>query len=129
MRLLIAAAGLVAAAVVGVRVFGLRAMLAWAERPIGGGALSEGDIRARAVAVQRAARVLPRATCLPQSLALARMLRKKGVAANVRIGVKAGSGFAAHAWIEIDGRPLGGLRDDLHPDLGGYVPMDLHRHR
>lgn len=129
MHLAMAAAGLVAAAVVGVRAFGLRAMLAWAERPIGGGTLSEHDIRVRVVAIQRAARFLPRATCLPQSLALARMLRQKGVAANVRIGVKAGSGFAAHAWIEIDGRPLGGLRDDLHPDLGGYVPMDLDRNR
>ncbi len=65
-----------------------------------------------ALAVSRAAahHLLPM-TCLPRSLALQRMLRSRGVAAELRIGVRkepvAGGGIAAHAWIEVDGVPLG----------------------
>jgi hypothetical protein len=57
-------------------------------------------------AVDRAGRYVPGATCLTKSLALARMLRKNGVAANVRIGVKAAGAFEAHAWVEVDGAPI-----------------------
>jgi hypothetical protein len=106
-------------------------MLGWAERPIDRGTLTDGEIRDCIVAVQRAGRVVPGGSCLPQSLALARMLRKKGVAANVRIGVKADGAFAAHAWVEVApggaSPALRALRDDADLELGGYVPMDLHR--
>lgn len=48
---------------------------------------------------------LGRGPCLRQSLVTAQMLRQQGAA--VRLGV-AGSGeeILAHAWVEIDGRPL-----------------------
>jgi len=47
--------------------------------------------------------------CLAQSAVLARMLAGRGSAVGLRLGVcKAGDGrFAAHAWVEIDGEPLG----------------------
>jgi len=67
--------------------------------------------------VQVAARHgLYRPTCLPQSLALWWLLRRHGIEANLRIGVKSvDSGLEAHAWVELQGQPL---NDDL----------DVHRH-
>jgi hypothetical protein len=62
-----------------------------------------------ALAVSRAAahHALPM-TCLPRSLALCRMLRRRGYAAQVRIGVRRENDrIAAHAWVEVDGAPLG----------------------
>ena len=45
-----------------------------------------------------------RANCLKRSLALWWLLRRRGIASEVRIGVRTGdSGFEAHAWIECDG--------------------------
>ncbi len=50
-------------------------------------------------------------TCLPRSLALQRMLARRGIASELRIGVRKESngagGIAAHAWVEVDGVPLG----------------------
>lgn len=46
-----------------------------------------------------------RALCLEQSLALAWLLRRRGVPAELRIGVQPRP-FYAHAWVEVDGRPL-----------------------
>lgn len=51
---------------------------------------------------------LYRANCLHQSLALCRVLRGHGLAAKLRIGVlPRSSPFQAHAWVELDGVPLG----------------------
>lgn len=48
-----------------------------------------------------------RARCLERSLTLQRLLRKQGVPANLQIGVRSeGDSIAAHAWIEIEGRPI-----------------------
>ncbi len=44
--------------------------------------------------------------CLARSLVLARMLARRGLYVTLGIGVQAGSEFAAHAWVEQDGRPL-----------------------
>lgn len=59
-------------------------------------------------AVRAAARYgLVRATCLEQALAQRWLLRKGGVSAELRIGVrKAGEKFEAHAWVECDGQAL-----------------------
>lgn len=47
-------------------------------------------------------------TCLPRALALAQALSEHGYDANVRIGVRrSDAGVAAHAWVELDGRPMG----------------------
>ncbi len=47
-------------------------------------------------------------TCLVRSLALCWMLRKRGFPAQVRLGAdKSATGFQAHAWVEVDGQPIG----------------------
>lgn len=53
------------------------------------------------------------ANCLPRSLVLRQMLRDRGMTADIRLGVAklADGGLRAHAWVELDGLPLG---DDLH---------------
>jgi hypothetical protein len=52
-----------------------------------------------------AAAALVGATCVPRSLVLWRRMRSRG--AIVRLGVaRAAPEFAAHAWVELDGRPL-----------------------
>lgn len=43
--------------------------------------------------------------CLEQSLALLYCLRRCGVNAELRVGVQP-YGFTAHAWVEVDGRPI-----------------------
>ncbi len=49
-----------------------------------------------------------RARCLEQALVCQRLLARRGVAAELRIGVRrAGAGLAAHAWLEAGGRPIG----------------------
>lgn len=107
-RLVLIAVPMIAASAAGLRLFGVRAMLGWADRPTGRGALTDAGVRDRALAVARAGARLPGGTCLAQSIALTRMLRKKGVPANVRIGVTADGAFAAHAWVEVDGAVVAG---------------------
>ncbi|HEX6133734.1 MAG TPA: lasso peptide biosynthesis B2 protein [Longimicrobiales bacterium] len=46
-----------------------------------------------------------RALCLEQSLTLFVLLRRRGVAADLRLGVQPRP-FYAHAWVEIDGCPV-----------------------
>jgi hypothetical protein len=45
-----------------------------------------------------------RATCLPQSLTVWWLLRRRGIASELRIGVrKEANCFLAHAWVEVEG--------------------------
>jgi hypothetical protein len=102
----------VGAAVVGLRVFGVDRTLRIVSRPLKGPALRLaplaqdtaptviGDVVA---AVDRAGRYVPGGTCLTKSLALAWILRGRGVEAMVRIGVKTAGRFEAHAWVEAKG--------------------------
>jgi hypothetical protein len=55
-----------------------------------------------------AARALPRRPgCLAASLALQSILRRRGVASALRLGVRTvGTELDAHAWVEADGRVL-----------------------
>ena len=64
--------------------------------------------RATARLVQAAARYgLFRPTCLPQSLVLWWLLRRQGLAADLRIGVKPEPNrLEAHAWVEFQGQAL-----------------------
>jgi hypothetical protein len=74
--------------------------------------------------VQDVATLVPwRAQCLEQSLMLYVWLRRRGIAADLRLGAQA-LPFAAHAWIEIDGRPINALPEFLlslapFPELPG----------
>ena len=48
-----------------------------------------------------------RANCLPRAVVLWTLLRRRGLAPDIRIGVRrTGERLDAHAWVEIDGRPL-----------------------
>jgi hypothetical protein len=97
----------VAAAVVALHVLGIDRMLRIASRPVRGSAKTViGDVVA---SVDRAGRYVPGATCLSRSLALAWILRGRGVEATVRIGVKTAGQhmrrgrLEAHAWVEAKG--------------------------
>lgn len=52
-----------------------------------------------------------RGTCLTRSLTLLWLLRRHGIEADLRIGVKSEAEFEAHAWVELDGRPLNDSAD------------------
>ena len=63
-----------------------------------------------AVAVRRAAAYgVFRPQCLVRSMALQRLLERDGIeGGRLVVGVRRRSGeFAAHAWVELQGRPLG----------------------
>ncbi len=66
-------------------------------------------------AVRAAARRVPGATCLTQSLALRHLLAKAGHAAEIRIGVATTGhgGLDSHAWVVCHGRVLAGDTGDL----------------
>jgi hypothetical protein len=63
-------------------------------------------------AVSFASRVVPKASCLTQALALRWMLNRRGIASTLRFGVARPDGqkLAAHAWLECDGRIIIGGR-------------------
>jgi hypothetical protein len=69
-------------------------------------------------------------TCLRRSLVLAALLTRRGVPARVGVGVdKRGNGIHAHAWVESNGRVIGGdvpsrfvpLRSDMREGLSQPV--------
>jgi hypothetical protein len=72
-----------------------------------------------ALAVRRAARFVPRASCLTQALAVQYLLARQGMPSTLHLGVSKRDGnLAAHAWVERDGQVIacGG-------DCGDYVPL------
>jgi hypothetical protein len=96
----------------GLRVLGLRRVQAILFAHPRAAASPRGDdlLHARQVArwVAAAARHGPyRASCLPVSLTLQRLLRERGIDADLRLGVrKATGGLEAHAWVERHGVPI-----------------------
>jgi hypothetical protein len=44
--------------------------------------------------------------CLARSLVLLSMLSRRGLGGELIIGVRTAPSFGAHAWVELDGRPL-----------------------
>ena len=80
------------------------------------GGVTEGavkDARAAAKMVKLAIRHGPyRATCLPESLVLWALLRRRGVPVELRIGTRVDSNeFKAHAWVEIQGAVINDASD------------------
>ena len=58
-------------------------------------------------AVIRVLRLLPTdGRCLMRSLVLTGLLARRGLYATVVIGVRPQPSFGAHAWVEVDGRPV-----------------------
>lgn len=67
---------------------------------------AEAERVARMVAIAARHHLYPM-TCLRRALVVERLLARRGVPAELRIGVRKGEeGFRAHAWIECGGRPL-----------------------
>jgi hypothetical protein len=94
------------AAGVALRIVPLPRLLGVAHRPVRGPAIGEAGIRDLVRWVDRAGRYVPGGTCLARSLALVWLLRRRGIAAELRIGVNTDDGFLAHAWVERDGAAL-----------------------
>ncbi len=97
----------------GLRALGLRRVQAILSRVPRPDARDGTDERSRVAGVMRlvaaAARHGPhRASCLPRSLVLQRLLREAGIQSELRLGVrKVGGSLEAHAWLERGGEPLG----------------------
>jgi hypothetical protein len=118
---LVATAALIAATDVTLRVFGMRRTLdltrrfARTDRMPDASALPVATrtelVRETARLVARAAAFHPgRAQCLEQSIVLYLLLRRRGIHADLRIGVQPVP-FSAHAWVEHDGRPINESED------------------
>ncbi len=59
------------------------------------------------------------ATCLQKALVLGWLLRRRGIATTLRIGVSRSHGrFEAHAWLEREGEAIPGL-----PGSDGHAPL------
>ena len=70
-----------------------------------------------------AARPVVGGSCIPRSLALARLLRLHGLPALVRIGLRrVGGGLAGHAWVEHHGKVIAELEG-----ARGWVPLQVRR--
>ena len=81
-------------------------------------------------AVDRAARHAPfQTSCLHRSLALWGLLRRRGFASALQLGVrKRNAGFEAHAWVERGGVVLGdGAATDPEYVRVSWVPVELDR--
>lgn len=95
------------------RAFGLRRTVRAMRRLAGTrqGAVRPGLITDAAHAVATAAAFYPRrALCLEQSLVLYWALRRRGVEAQLRVGVQPFP-FTAHAWVEHNGHPINEQED------------------
>ncbi len=63
-------------------------------------------------------------TCLPRALALQALLRRNGIQAELRIGVRREAGsLQAHAWVEHAGSPVG---EPAEPSPS-YLPLEQNR--
>ena len=111
---------LLTAADAATRVLGLRRTLALVSRVGLRPRAVDGDIvvaTARSVAV--AAAFYPRrALCLEQSIALFILLRRRGIAAELKLGVQPRP-FYAHAWVEVDGAAVN-EPDDLPLNMATF---------
>ncbi|MGH8442327.1 MAG: lasso peptide biosynthesis B2 protein [Nevskiaceae bacterium] len=89
------------------------ALPALAGNPAPPRAATSPDPKRIAVLVGIAARNGPyHGNCLSQSLALWRLLHRRGVTSTLRIGARrSAAGLEAHAWIEHAGTPLNDARD------------------
>ncbi|MDZ4768487.1 MAG: lasso peptide biosynthesis B2 protein [Chloroflexota bacterium] len=86
-------------------------------------ATSDSTARARRLArmVNAAARLSPyKANCLKRALVLWWLLRRRGIASDIRIGVRKGAAtLEAHAWVEIGGVVI----NDAPSFVGTFTPF------
>jgi hypothetical protein len=106
-RLFLEALVLLVGAHAALRLVGLPRLVTWASRVRPRHALLTSAEVERAAWFVAAAGRLTGLRCLPRALALTRLLGRRGVAADLRIGVRhEGSTLLAHAWVEWNGRAL-----------------------
>ncbi len=81
--------------------------------PGSAGVAPERVVRRIVWSVRTASRYTPAATCLPQAIVTRLLLKRRGYAATLRIGVAMnGAGqLVAHAWVEREGRIIIGGTD------------------
>jgi len=82
-------------------------------------------------AVDAATRHLPwRPTCLRRAFATSWMLQARGFSPQLLYGVAkvASNAFQAHAWVEVDGRPVIGRREAESFTLLAVLPMPQPTH-
>lgn len=113
-----------------VRMVGLARFKAWLERPMKPTAatLSHAHVQAFGALVHMAAHhTLGQRSCLPRSLLLAWMLRRKNVETEIQIGVRLVDGaLLAHAWVEHRGHPVherADVQSEFAP-FGERVPLN-----
>lgn len=59
--------------------------------------------------------------CLQRSLCLQWLMGRRGISADLRIGVrKEGDGLATHAWLEYQGQPVG----EMQPIEARFAPLE-----
>lgn len=101
----------------GLHVLGLRRFQAWLQRdnPAIENSLSLDEIIRIGTLVNIAALHVPfPATCLTRSLLLGWILRRRGVASQLRMGVRLTHGVLdAHAWVEHEGRPINDTQENV----------------
>lgn len=115
-RFLVAAAiGWLPAAGIALRLVGLARLQRWLARPDGRLVmeLMPEEIERFATLLNLAARYTPApSTCLTRSLVLVWLLKRRGVASRLRIGVRLADGLLdAHAWVEYRGVPVNDRQD------------------
>jgi hypothetical protein len=103
------------------------------DRRPGEGAAVLCQAQATAHLVQRAAPHRPlRSTCLTRSLTLWWLLRRQGIASDLRLGVsRAGDQLRAHAWVEYRGSVLNDAEDVRKRFAafdGAPLPAEVWRH-
>ena len=114
----------------GLRVLGLPRFQAWLLKSPARSALSLTlpVVRALGEAVNIAARHTPfPVTCLSRSLLLGWLLHRRGVASDLRIGVRLTQGkLDAHAWVECEGVPVNDSPDvnAQFASFGDLIPLD-----
>lgn len=73
-------------------------------------------------AVDRAAAAMRAGTCLSRALTLQTLLRRRGVASQLRFGIRKrdGSELLAHAWLETNGALIGEHQDRDDSELSVF---------
>jgi hypothetical protein len=116
----------------GLRLLPFPRLRAWAAPKSDAYSQNISDEAARAQIRQVRARVAQAArnhlypmTCLRRSLVLQRMLRRRGIPTELRLGVRKEDGtLQAHAWLEYQGQPVGEAEDlgEKYAGLVNYSP-------
>jgi hypothetical protein len=116
---------------IGLRLLGLRRLIALLARSTGSQRPWTGnlDVHRFAALVAAACRRSPASgTCLTRSLLLQWLLRRRGVETDLRLGVRrTAQGIEAHAWVESQGRPVNDSADIVRhfAPFEGQLPIGI----